>query len=198
MTTIGYHTDTELFALIAAGDEKAFTKLYKTYVPRLLPFISRTVRSDSIADEVVQQVFLSLWIGRDKLPEVQDPKAWIFRIAANICYSHLKKVVTERRVLDLVSGTTEQVDELGGYHGQQARELSRLVHAAIELLPAQRKKIYELSRDAGLSHKEIADQLGISSNTVKNTMVQALQFIRLFLKEHGYEIPIGIIFLLFF
>lgn len=194
MHEISTYDEKELFLRISEGDEKAFGELYRIYVGRLVPFVSRMVRSDAIADEIIQEVFLSLWISRDKLPGVQEPKAWIFRIASNICYSHLRKAITERKALSHIGGAGE--GEV--HHHTEAGELTRLIRQAIGQLPKQRKKIYRLSREAGMTIPEIAQKLGISHSTVKNTLVTSLQSIREFLRERGYDLPLLIICLRFF
>lgn len=184
----------ELLLLIAEGDEKAFAELYNTYVPRLLPLVTGIVRSDAIADELIQETFLRLWIGRDKLTEIKEPAAWIFRIASNICYTHLRRLILERRI---VAKLAEAKDEEGGMQAQ-ANELAGLIRRAVDEMPPQRKKIYLLSRESGMSINEIAQALKLSPNTVKNTLVSSLQGIRNFLEKNGYDLSALLIGLVFF
>lgn len=197
MVTGSGQTDLQLLLRISEGDESAFAELYRAYTPQLLPFINAVVRSDAVGDEVIQETFLRLWIARDKLPEVREPRAWIFRIAANICYTHLRRVIKEKEILQRLAPRQpqqeDQVQEIA-----QASEVALLIHKAIDQLSPQRKKIYRLSREKGLTIPEIATHLGLSASTVKNTLVSSLQFIREFLSRHGYEVPVFILALLFF
>jgi RNA polymerase sigma-70 factor (family 1) len=188
--------DHALLSLIAEGDEKAFAALYRLYVPQLLPFINSLVRSDAVADEIIQETFLRIWIGRDKLTNIEEPRAWVFRIAANISYTHLRRTIKERSIIKSIANSQireeDEVQDLA-----QASEMAALIRQAIDQLPAQRKKIYRLSREKGMTIPEIAEALGLSKSTVKNTLVTSLQSIREYLRENGYEVP-AVITVLFF
>jgi RNA polymerase sigma-70 factor (ECF subfamily) len=193
LTATTIQREKDLFAQIANGDETAFGEIYKLYVPQLLPFINNMVRTDAVADEVIQETFLRVWISRDKLTEILEPRAWVFRIASNICYTYLKRHITERSIIESMSGSNEKP----AYEETDAVELTRIVKEAVHQLSPQRQKIYRLSREGGLSIQQIADNLGISVPTVKNTITQSLKFIRDYLEDKGYSIPLVIIVLLF-
>lgn len=194
MSTNRIYEEKELFYRIAEGDENAFAEIYRAYVPQLLPFVNSIVRTSAVADEVIQETFLRLWVSRDKLTEILEPRAWIFRIASNLCYTYLKRHLTERSIIESMS-----VGENASYYEEgNATELVKLVKEAVEQLPPQRQKIYRLSREGGMNIQQIADALNISVPTVKNTISQSLKSIRDHLEEKGYSIPLVIIALLFF
>ena len=90
-----------LLQRIAEGDEIAFGQLYRLYVPRLASFLQGLTHSSEITNDLVQETFLQVWLHRDKLPAVEQPKAWIFRIAANITYNFLKRKVCKESLLSL-------------------------------------------------------------------------------------------------
>lgn len=180
--------DRELFVKIAAGDETAFGELFYSYLPRLTPFIDEMVKSEAVTAELIQDVFVRVWLNRDRLPAIKNPRAWIYKIAAHLTYNQLNRIANERRVLAEVARTTSPEDL--GTHGQLGlRELRSVIAEAVRELPERRRLVYELSRRDGLSLDEIAARLNISPNTVKNTLVNALAFIRERLEKTGYLLP---------
>jgi RNA polymerase sigma-70 factor (ECF subfamily) len=186
-----------LFLRIAEGSEAAFTDLYRSYVPLLSSYLTRLTRSRTTVDELIQETFLQIWLQRDKLPEVEFPRAWIFRIASNITFNYLKRLLTEEKARTAVNNSPvadrNEVEE--AFYLQQ---LLNAIGEAVSQLSPQRKKVYQLSREAGMTIPEIADHLGLSVSTVKNTLVSSLQFIRESLLQKGYYTGGILFFLLFF
>lgn len=144
------------------------------------------------AQDIVQEVFLAVWKDRPKLKEVESPEGYLFIIARNKIFNEVRKKIS----LPLT-------DSLEGYYAEkqsqpdnvlEAREVNALLQRAVQQLPPQRKRIFELSRNEGMTYEAIAGQLGISRETVKVQMVKALSFIRQFIR---YHIPV-IFFLNFF
>lgn len=194
LSTDQSYEEKELFYLIAEGDEKAFALLYQRYVPQLAAYISTITRSDRMVNEFVQETFLRLWIGRDKLKEVEEPKAWTFRIAANICHNYLKRLLVEKKVYKRVlADSKEHADDVA--ETAQVNELLAALKEAVHTLSPQRKKVYRLSREEGLTIPEIAQSLDLSPNTVRNTLSGALEYIRGFLQKKGFNIPVLLILL---
>lgn len=196
MTELSHSVEKALFLQISEGNEAAFEELYRLYVPRLSVFLFRLSQSRAITDELIQETFLQLWLQRDKLADVDYPKAWIFRIASNITYNYLRRLMTEEKVLARASWLHEPGP---GDHPEDilyVHQLKRAIREAVSQLSPQRRKIYELSREGGMTIPEIAQQLGLSPNTVKNTLVASLQSIREYLQENGYPIAWFIICLL--
>lgn len=178
-----------LLQQIAQGDEAAFSTLFYAYLDILQTFIMKLTRSATDTEEVVQETFMRLWMGRDKLAEVRSLHAWIYTIAANECYKFLKKRSSREQGLAPI-GNLGEAD--GGddavVEGLDLKEVHQLVIEAVSRLPAQRRRIYQMSRDEGMKIPEIAERLRISPNTVKNTLVTSLGFIRRYLAERGHEL----------
>jgi RNA polymerase sigma-70 factor (ECF subfamily) len=176
------YIENELFVRIAEGDEAAFTLCYAEYGRMLMPFLVRLVGTRDSAEEIIQEVFLKVWLHRDRLAAVENPKSWLFRVAANTGRNWLKKKMMIEQHLqaqqqeasrDLVA---ERLD---------LRSVANLVQATIQSFPPQRKLIYHLSREEGLKPAEIADRLHLSVSTVKNTLLSALKTIREKIEEAG-------------
>jgi RNA polymerase sigma-70 factor (family 1) len=181
------HNDKELFYRIASGEEQAFTLLFLAYSKLLYPFVSDLLGSPSQAEEMIQQTFLNIWLKRDKLPEVDHPRAYIFRIAANECYMSLRKKILARNYLQQLPEKTISDDHPATHFS--LLEVQGLIGKAVTQLPATQRQIFCLSREQQLSVKEIATQLELSPQTVKNNLTKALKQIRFHLEQSGYPIP---------
>lgn len=167
----------EIFLRISQGDEAAFTEMFFHYTARIHPFIKKMTRSEEITEEIVQDVFVSLWRNREKLPEINNYTAYIFTIASNRTFNYLKTKAREivrlqelTKVEKSFTNVTEETIDLN--------ESKDLINKLVNRLTPQKKLIYQLTREQGLSHDEIAVQLNISKNTVKNHLVQTLKFLR--------------------
>jgi len=177
-----------LLRQIAQGDETAFATLFYAYLANLQPYIMKLTHSAEDTEEVIQETFIRLWMNRDKLDEIQTPHAWIFTVAANECYKYLKKKSSRRSGLsDLGKADTHPGTDQSTLHTIQVNEVNRLVMQAVSQLPLRRRRIYQMSRDEGMKIPEIATALRLSPNTVKNTLVNALGFIRKYLAAQGHE-----------
>jgi RNA polymerase sigma-70 factor (family 1) len=173
----------DLFLLISKGDERAFHQLFHLYNKQLLPFIYKLVQSDAAAEEIVQEVFIKIWNNRQKLSEINVPKAWIIRIVSNEAYNYLRKQATEGRLLKNIKERSQE-HTLTPEDAMSERELSTIIQSGISQLPPQMKMVYLLNKEDGLSIAEIAEKLGISPNTVKNHLVSALKKLRIYIIEH--------------
>jgi RNA polymerase sigma-70 factor (ECF subfamily) len=149
----------------------------------------KLTRSATDTEEVVQETFMRLWMGRDKLAEVRSLHAWIYTIAANECYKFLKKRSSREQGFAPMDNLVEaDGSDDAVVEGLDLKEVRQLVIEAVSRLPPQRRRIYRMSRDEGMKIPEIAGRLRISPNTVKNTLVMSLGFIRKYLAERGHEL----------
>ncbi|WP_276483027.1 RNA polymerase sigma factor [Paraflavitalea pollutisoli] len=171
-----------LFAQIADGDEAAFRQLFQAYLPSLYPMIAQVTKSGPVAEDIIQETFLRLWMHRDRLTTIEHPRAWILRIAYFQAFTWLRdqsihqKAITRLRPGDQDADTEQQL---------AFRQTEALIRQAVAQLPGQQKKAYSLSRDSGLKNAEIARKMGLSEQSVKNTLVRALKFIREYLEKAG-------------
>jgi RNA polymerase sigma-70 factor (ECF subfamily) len=182
-----------LFRLVAAGDKDAFRQLFHHYNKVLQPFVKRLTRSSQAAEEVLQEVFLKMWLHRNRLAEVENPKAYITRIVSNESVNWLRAQAREGKLLEairpLAVEETPSPEQSIFY-----REAETRLNQAIEQLPQACRKIYRMSREQYMRIPEIARALNLSDSTVKNQLVKALKSIRV----HFDEITPTIIFLIFF
>lgn len=184
-----------LIGKIAEGDEQAFALFYKGWYPQLLPFLQRHLPGKSDADEVLQQVFLRVWLNRDKLPEIRSMKAWLSTITAREYLRFLQQQLTRRQHFPVEEiGEHTDVPAASASHQLSLKELNKVIRAAVERLSPQRREVFTLSRHELLSVPEIADRLQLSPQTVKNTLGAALKEVRGFLLEQGYLLSPGYVF----
>lgn len=176
------NNDKSLFLHIAAGDENAFRELFDRYKIRFYAAALKMTRSEILAEEIVQEIFITLWLKRALLPTIEKPDTYLFTMVYNSVYRQFRKIALEKRT-QLRAGirSNEKVPETEEW--LDARESQQMIHEAINKLPAQQQLVYKLSREGGLSREEIAHKLDISPNTVRNHLREALKNIRSYLQE---------------
>ena len=160
--------------------ETVFNAIFREHEYKLHTLSLRLTKSDQYAKDIIQEVFLKLWEHRDRLHEIDNVEAWLYRVTENKVMDFLRKASADNRLKkaiwnnlqDIISDTEVQVE---------AKECNAIIQKAIDQLPPKRKMIYRLNREKGLNYQEIADALQISRHTVKNQLHESLKFIRGFL-----------------
>ncbi len=172
------HFSTDLLTEIKRGNQLAFKKLYDEYQHKIYAYALRYLKSKALAEELVQEVFLKVWNHRGKLDIDKNIAAYLYKIAQNTIYQQLKVAARDKelRATLFFQDSDQQPDVLEAdlFH----KELLQVYAEAVNLLPTQRKKVFQMSRNDDLSHEEIAQLLDISKNTVKDQVVKASRFIR--------------------
>jgi RNA polymerase sigma-70 factor (family 1) len=176
------YTDHDLFHRIAAGDEGAFAELFRRYDKRIYPFVLKMIRTEAHAEEITQEIFIKIWRHRDKLGEIDRPEAYILTIAARHTLDHIKRRLNENKMLRRFSAAQDKTHNDTEDH-LLLRDKEALIWQAVDQLPPQQKAVYLLSRQQGLSYEQIAKELALSPNTVRNHLVKALQSIRHWLQQ---------------
>ena len=99
MERVTLYDDKELFELISEGQKSALVRLFKKYSPQLSDFAFGLTKSDAVADEILQEVFMRIWFNREKLASIEEPKTYLFRTAANVSYKFLKQLLVMAHAL---------------------------------------------------------------------------------------------------
>jgi RNA polymerase sigma-70 factor (family 1) len=166
---------------LIAGDESAFNRVYHLYSERIFRLAFRFVKNRAQCEGIVQETFLRLWSFRSRLDSSGNLWLYLYVIAKRLSFDAYKEiskssVLRQELLLNLqaIRNTTEE--EI------LANELECFTQNVISKLSNQQRLVFKLSRHDGLSHLEIANQLNISQNTVKNHMVEALKTIKKELK----------------
>lgn len=176
---------------IAHGDQYAFSLLFRHYHGYVHSFGRKITRSHELATEIVQDIFLKIWLNREKLTTVENFGAYLNRIVRNHSFNVLRRLAQENKsnvVLQLNKtemdySTTQQLEY---------REIAHLLNEAIETLSPQQKMVYQLCHQEGLKYEDAAVKMNISSQTVHSYMKDALRKIRAHFKKHAIEYSIFI------
>jgi RNA polymerase sigma-70 factor (family 1) len=174
------YIERDLFERIAAGDEKAFRQLYDEHWSNVYGMALTYTRSAADAQDIVQEVFLSIWEKNTKLSQVESPASYLYIFTRNLIISSLRKKAVKALSLDEPGESGQLLPDnfLLPDSGLIVKQSEVAIEKAIEQLTPQQKQIFILSRKEGLSHEEIAIQLGINRYTVKNHIVAALNSLR--------------------
>ncbi|HWB94396.1 MAG TPA: RNA polymerase sigma-70 factor [Puia sp.] len=175
--TLPLPNDNDLLARLAEGDPQAFGIVFHHYRNRIYSYAFHVCGDSAQADELVQETFLKVWLHRDRIPHVLRFDNWLFTIARNQVFDMLKNMAREtafRRQVGELSDTDANLVE----DRVLSRENEIRFQQALDRLPPRQKLIFTLSRNKGMKHQEIADQLQISRHTVKTHLVQALKTLR--------------------
>ncbi|SEL39088.1 RNA polymerase sigma factor [Parapedobacter koreensis] len=185
--------DSSTIRRLMAGDEAAFRLIYELHSEQVYQLAFRFLKDAAWSEEIVQDVFLKLWLNRNGLDEQGNMWRYLYVIAKRLCLNKLREIRKSAILFDqLIQGMEAAKDEVE--EQLMAEELEGYAQQLIASLPKQQQLIFKLSRVDGLSHKEIAVQLGLSPNTVKNHMVQALKRLKLALHQSGHVYFLALIF----
>lgn len=182
----------QLLERLARGNPEAFTILYRRYGRKLHAHLLRMIRSEEIAREIFQDVFMKIWEFREKIDVNKPFAAFLYHIAENKVYDYFRRAAREKRlaenlVVSYADFYTDDEDEA------LYQERFCLINNAIDLLPPVRKQIYLFSKLEGKSYEEIARLLGISTSTVNDHIVKANRFLKKVLAGHTGTVVLWII-----
>jgi RNA polymerase sigma-70 factor (ECF subfamily) len=179
-----YNNDRDLLLQVASGNEQAFKALFDSYHGRLFQYILNLTKSKEAAEELVMDVFTKLWLGRQMIPEIENIDGFLYRIAHNKSIDFLRAASKNRSMADFVWDRIQVPEHANPDQLLMIKEYEAKLKEAIDLMSPARRKVYQLSREKGLSHQQIADELNISKNTVTNQIMEAQRFIRNYLLKH--------------
>ena len=170
------YIDVLIMKVIEHDDYMAFQVLFEKMYSPLCQFCIKFVKSPEVAEELVSDVFYSIWKNRNRL-SVTSPKAYLFTSVRNKGFDYLRKI-KKMAHCDLEDATHLPADVANSQEILVLRELTASLERSVARLPKQCKLIYELSRDQGLKYKEIAAILQVSVKTVETQMGRALKHLR--------------------
>ena len=170
------------------GEFVLFQKLFEDYLRSLVTYSYRYVNDWSVGEDIVQDVFMALWINRDKIDFEEPIKPYLYRATYNRSINYLNSVSVQRRV-DHADMLDELIDrEILSYNQHDnllLKEIEEEITSFVGTLPEQRKRVFLLSREENLKNKEIALRLNISEKAVEKHITKALSDIRTHLTEIG-------------
>ena len=173
----------DLFILLKKGDVIAFDSIYEIYSKRLYCFVLRYVKQKEDAEGIVQEVFIKIWETRNKIDIYSSFDSFIFTIAYNTTINLLRKRVSEHKYYERLNSIQQITEADQIIDDIYFKEINTQLQSVLNKLTPRQKEIFQLSREEGLTHEEIAKILNISVNTVKNHMVTTLAFIKSYLDK---------------
>lgn len=178
------YTDAELLSHIAAGDERAFSIAYEQYRGKIYATAYHTLRSEVLAEEVLQEVMLKLWLNAGQLQADSRLEPYLKTLTRNLSFNYLRRQAVEAKA-NLARGVswtelhneTEERILLG--------EAKKILQEAIDRLPAQQRQVYQLCHQEGLKYDEAAREMNLSTETVRSYMKLALRSLRQYISLHS-------------
>jgi RNA polymerase sigma-70 factor (ECF subfamily) len=170
-------SDSELALRIKAGEKTAFQELFERYAPRIYQFSLSYLKNKADAEELVQDVFLKIWEKREMLDLSKNIKSFIFKVAVNTIYDFIRHKNIENAFNDFARANFETGSD-NTWHTVIFDEMTANLNELVAKLPDQQQKIFQLSREEGLTSEEIAAKLNLSKRTVENHLYRALSFLK--------------------
>lgn len=170
--------DKELLQQIAEGNQESFVIIYNRYHKKVYSLAFHFTRSETAAEEILQDVFLKVWLKHRTLPEIRDFSSWLFIIARNHIYTHLKQRAQQIIFEPL---NEEHVAPAEAESILTTKEFTTLLNDALAQLPPQQHQVYQLSKEENLSREQIAEKMNISPETVKVHLSRAMRTIRAYI-----------------
>jgi len=182
--------DPDIFQKIKHGDVNSFNCLFDTYYSCLCLFAVKYLNDLDISRSLVQQLFVDLWVKREKMDTVWSVKSFLYTSVRNRCIDHLR---VQKRTMKMTAAV-EEVTQIPFHDLIEEAELNDLINKSINQLPEKCREIFILCRNEGLKYADVAKRLDLSVKTVEMQMGIALKKLRECLK--GYQI-IGLAILIF-
>ncbi len=158
--------------------QEEFSLIYRTYYPRLMAYALSRLREREVAEDIVAEVFVRAFTHWGSLRDKGALEGWLFRIAHNLVVSHVRaRAKTCRWVWERGHGAGESLEEAAVAQDELAR-----MRAALARLPERYQRVLTLRFEAGLSHRQIAQVLGLSEVNVRVILLRALRRLRLLLE----------------
>jgi RNA polymerase sigma-70 factor (family 1) len=164
----------------------AFEEFYNRYHKPVYRYLISLVKVPEIAEDLVHEIFLKLWDIRQQLEIKENFKGYLFRMCHNKATDTTKKIAGERILKDqLLFHYYQNLSAVENVTPEQKQRYDDLIGEALNSLSPQRRKVFELCKKQGKSYQEVADELHISTHTVKEHMSYALAALRDFLRQRG-------------
>ncbi len=173
------YTDEQVLHFTGESDPHAFTEIYRRYAKELYLIAWNGTRDRDKAEDIVQEVFVSLWQRRRQV-EIAVLKAWLLQAVRFQVLKAFRQEKADAGFIERLAHVSQVINESDP---AVLKELQELIPAVIHSLPTDQQEIFRMHREGQLTYREIAEKLGISVKTVEKKMSLALKHIRLGLDE---------------
>ena len=184
-----YATDTlvnerELVLRLIDGDEEAFCELYAAYKNHLLYFALKFVKSREFAEDIFQDAFTVVWQTRRFINPEASFSSYLYTIVRNRILNQLRDMANEDQLKEqILSQAIDSTNETNNHI--LLNDLKEIIARALEQLTPRQREVFKMSRELQMSHKEIAEALGVSVHTVQEHISLSLKFIRSYLTKYS-------------
>lgn len=176
----------QLLSELKEGNIKSFDTLYWKYQKAVYLNVYKLTKSDSIAEDIVQEVFISLWEKRNTINTDRSVAGWLFVSSYNRSVNALKKKLKE----SLISLEADQLQEDPGSDFQIEELQLKILEKAVAQLSPQKRRAFELCKLQRKTYEEAAKEMNISKHTVKEYLSDAIQFIKDYIAQHRGDITL--------
>lgn len=183
-------SDHELFDLLKKGDKDAYTEIYQRYFRLLYVHAYKKLQDEEEAKDIIQELFTMLWMKREDILIKSNLIGFLYTVTRNRVLDYFAHKDVQSKYVNSLQGYIDQ-ESLKTDHPIREKEFMKFIEQEIQALPPKMRTVFELSRNENRSHKEIAEQLNISEQTVSKQITNALKILR-----NKLGVPIFIILLL--
>ncbi|WP_121809297.1 RNA polymerase sigma factor [Mucilaginibacter kameinonensis] len=176
------YNDAELTDLLRSGDELAYTEIYRRYWRLMYAHIYKMLRDEEDSKDILQELFGTLWTKADKIPAQGNLAGYLYVSARNMVLNHIRQRKFRNDYLSSLAQFANEANK-DTLHYLEERDLLAAIDREIEALPPKMRQVFEMSRKQNLTHKEIAESLGTSEETVKKQIHKSLKRLRANLKD---------------
>jgi RNA polymerase sigma-70 factor (ECF subfamily) len=159
------------------NNQSRFKTLFESHYQSVFSIAFRVSKSKHKAADIVQEVFIKLWEHRSEIGQIQNMEAWLTTAVKRKLIDFMRKAAADSRLRNSLWNNIQH-NQIDTPRILEDKEYETIIRKAIDDLPAQRKTIYRMNRENGLSYQEIADELSISKHTVKNQIFMAIRFLQ--------------------
>ncbi len=184
------HNEKELLGKISQGDQGAFLVLYNHYKGRIYSTSFKLLRSGTLAEEIVQDDFLKLWLRRETIPEITFFSTYLTGIARHCSFAAFKKMANSG--LSPIAIDNGDVSDNSTDETILGKNYQAILQEAVQRLSPKQAEVYRLSKEQGFKREEIASIMHISPETVKAYLAQAVRSVRAYCSAN-MEVPLFLV-----
>ncbi|MFF5382044.1 RNA polymerase sigma factor [Pedobacter suwonensis] len=185
MKSIPIIDEKALLIELKRGDKIAFKQLYEVYSGKLASKLIYLLKSEELAQDILQDVFLKIWINREMIDTELSFGAFLHKIATNLSKNVVRKNVYDQLMRD-------EVGKEGVYHpmeeDEDAEQAKAILDQAMDQLTERQREVYTLHKLEGLSYQEISEKLNISLSAINHHIQKANKHLKAVLKSRSFEL----------
>lgn len=176
--------DKEYQIALTKGSKEAFRKLFSHYYPRLKAYVTTVIHDDTVAEDIVQDVFLYLWEHHSEISVNDDFQAYLYRSVYTRCIDHFRKWQVEDQystsVYEAYAEECETLLEQDGatLEGLYTQDFYQALYHLLQQIPEQRREVFLLAYIEGLKAQEIAERLDLTKRTVESHLYLTLKYLK--------------------